>query len=126
MGRLRAIEAWQILCKCCEDRKLGQPSSSRPTQASRNEAANDRSYWAGVSEAMTSDTERTKAYLTAYIKIAGDAPIYATGLLLDRGHMPLDKSVMHRLVRDGYAEFDDNAKPPRFIITPSGKEWLNS
>ena len=71
-------------------------------------------------------TERSKAYLRAYREIAGQMPIYGTGILLEGGwHMPLDKSVMHRLRRDGLVQFGRQGQKLTFVISPDGEEWID-
>jgi hypothetical protein len=122
MGRKTPAEATSILIQQCSE--LGEPSSSKPTRAPINKALNRKHYWSGVSDNMAS-TERSKAYLRAYQEIAGDAPIYATGILLTRGRMPLDKSVMWRLMRDGFVEFKELPLHSQFEITPDGQSWMN-
>lgn len=73
---------------------------------------------------MSADTSRSLAYLRAYKNISGEMPIFAEGILLDRGRMPLDKSVMHRLCRDEFVIFDDTQKKAKFILTSKGEDWI--
>ena len=69
-------------------------------------------------------TDRNKAYLRAYRRIAGHERLYAQGLpLADRGSIYMDRSVMRRLYRDGFVTFHA-ARDPHFLITESGDEMI--
>ena len=126
MTRMRHFDARKILQKHNEDLGLTPPSSSNPTKQPSNQAQNEEGYWAGVTDAMAT-TERSKAYLRAYTEIAGPMPIYGTGILLDAGwHMPLDKSVMHRLQRDGFVSFGRQGKKLTFEVSSKGQEWMKT
>lgn len=72
-----------------------------------------------------SETRRSQGYLTAYLRIAGDMPLYAGGLLLDRKRLWLDRSVMSRCERDGYVEFEPGRNPV-FRLTDRGRAWLET
>jgi hypothetical protein len=120
---MRANEAKAVLNRHTDGLTDKSSSSSTPTTAPANPALNEQSYWAGVSENMA-NTQRSKAYLRAYLEIAGDMPIFGTGIRLDKGRMPLDKSVMHRLEREELVEFGKVGGELIFILTPKGQKWI--
>jgi hypothetical protein len=70
-----------------------------------------------------SETRRSQAYLRAYVRIAGDLPIYVGGLLLDKKRLWLDRSVISRCERDGYLAFEQG-RNAAFRVTDKGREWL--
>ena len=66
-------------------------------------------------------TDRNKAFLRAYLRIAGGPRLWAVGLpLADRGRVYMDRSVMRRLERDGYVAFVEG-HDPYFEVTPLGE-----
>lgn len=72
----------------------------------------------------TSETQRSVAYLRAYLRISG-ARLYAGGLFLARRRLWMDRSIVSRLERDGYLEFcGENAKEPYFVLTDRGTELV--
>lgn len=72
-----------------------------------------------------SETRRSQGYLRAYLRIAGDMPLYAGGLLLEKKRLWLDRSVMSGCERDGYLAFEPGLNPV-FRLTDGGREWLES
>ncbi|GAA0575977.1 hypothetical protein GCM10009416_13370 [Craurococcus roseus] len=48
---------------------------------------------------------RTKAYLRAYVRIAGARPIFAKGIPLEDGYLLLDRGVMKALLLAGHVAF---------------------
>lgn len=71
----------------------------------------------------SSTTDRNLAYLRFYRRVAGGPKLLAEGLLLDRRRVWMDRSVIRRLVRDGYVSFVDG-KDPFFQITTAGEELI--
>lgn len=72
-----------------------------------------------------SETRRSQAYLRAYLRIAGEMPMYAGGLLLDKRRLWLDRSVISRCERDGYLAFEPG-RNPQFRLTAKGRQWLET
>jgi len=72
-------------------------------------------------ENETSETQRSVAYLRAYIRIGGPR-LYAGGLFLKRRRLWMDRSVISRLERDGYLVLaDEGSREPYFELTPAGR-----
>ena len=121
--RLRTHQAIAILVE--EIEAVGgsyEPNLTR-TDGPRVEA-NDLAWWySGNVEEEGSITPRTLALVRAYLRIAGDAPMYAQGLLLFQGRVHMDKYVVRRLHKDGYLSFVE-APYAYFELTPLGKELV--
>ena len=65
-----------------------------------------------------SGTLRSLAYLRAYLRISGEMPLYACGLFLEQRRLWMDRSIMSRLVRDGFLAFaGEGKKEPWFEVT---------
>lgn len=122
--RLRNTEARAILAE--ELAKVGWPSESAFTlRDERRPGAENEAWWhENTPDNERSETKRNLAYLRAYQRIAGDAPLFATGLLLDRSRLWMDRSVMSRLTRDGYLHFGRVGKESVFVITDAGATFL--
>lgn len=74
------------------------------------------------SDTESAITDRNKAFLRTYHRIAG-SKLWSSGLpLLDRGRVYMDRSVLRRLERDGFVRWIDG-RDPYFEITPAGT-WL--
>lgn len=87
--------------------------------------AKELSWWyAGNVEQEGSITRRTIAYLHAYLKIAGNGQLHASGLLLDQGRVHMDKYVIRRLHQDGFLVFNESRMSPYFTVTEKGDELL--
>jgi hypothetical protein len=122
--RLRNTEARAILSE--ELAKVGWPSESAFTlKDERRPGAENEDWWhENTPDNERSETKRNLAYLRAYQRIAGDTPMYATGLLLERSRLWMDRSVISRLTRDGYLRFDHIGKEAVFVITDSGTAFM--
>ena len=122
--RLRNTEARAILTENLA--KVGWPSESAFTlKDERRSVAENEDWWhENTPENERSETKRNLAYLRAYQRIAGDMPMYATGLLLERSRLWMDRSVMSRLTRDGYLRFDHIGKDAVFVVTDSGTAFI--
>ena len=83
----------------------------------------DLTWWRKDSvDIESATTDRNVAFLRAYRAIGG-AKLYAEGLLLERGRVYMDRSVLRRLERDGFVEFVDG-HDPYFAITGKGEELI--
>jgi|GEM_PF-1778995 len=122
--RLRSTEARSILADELE--RVGWPADSAFTlKDERRTEAQQEAWWhENTPENERSDTKRNLAYLRAYKRIAGELPIYATGLLLDRSRLWMDRSVMSRLTRDGYLRFAYVGKDAVFEVTEAGEVFI--
>jgi hypothetical protein len=122
--RLRNTEARAILTE--ELAKVGWPSESAFTlKDERRPGAENEDWWhENTPDNERSETKRNLAYLRAYQRIAGDMPLYATGLLLERSRLWMDRSVMSRLTRDGYLRFDHVGKEAAFVVTDLGAAFI--
>jgi len=92
----------------------------------RPEAATLAWWHAKTPTATRSNTPRTQAYLRAYLRIAGDAKLYAGGVLLDLGRLWMDRSVISRLERDGYLSFMNLSPEPWFELTQKGEAFVGT
>ena len=87
----------------------------------------DEPWWhANTPADESSETKRNIAYLRAYLRIAGPMPLFATGILLDRKRLWMDRSVISRLTRDGYLCFEHVGRHPVFVLTDAGRELVES
>ncbi len=69
-------------------------------------------------------TDRNKAFLRAYRRIAAGPKLWAVGLpLADKGRVYMDRSVMRRLERDDYVRFV-KGRDSYFEITSAGAELI--
>lgn len=126
MKRTRAVEARRIISE--ELAKAGWDTASTFTvEDGARPGAENLDWWHENTPANeSSETLRNLAYLRAYLKIAGEAPLYACGLLLDRRRLWMDRSIMSRLERDGYLTFEGKGKrEPWFALTESGRAFVN-
>lgn len=87
--------------------------------------ARELSWWLkDGSDVESATTDRNRAFLRAYLRIAGDGRLYAEGIpLADRGRVYLDRSVVRRLHRDGFVDFVQG-RDPYFEVTATGQELL--
>ncbi len=124
--RLRTTEARAILAE--ELAVVGWPVEPTFTfeDDPRPDAANEHWWHANTPPNESSETKRNIAYLRAYIRIAVGMPLYATGILLDRKRLWMDRSVISRLTRDGYLRFDHIGKDAVFILTEAGERLIAS
>ncbi len=125
MNRMRAVEARQTIAD--ELAKAGWDTASTFTveEGARPGAASLDWWHENTPANESSETLRNLAYLRAYLKIAGEAPLYACGLLLDRRRLWMDRSIMSRLERDGYLTFEgEGKKDPRFALTERGRAFV--
>ncbi len=118
--RLRTTEARAILAQ--ELAAVGWQAEPTFTfeDDPRHEATSERWWHANTPPNESSETKRNIAYLRAYIRIAVGMPLYATGILLDRKRLWMDRSVISRLTRDGYLRFEHKGKDPVFTLTEAG------
>lgn len=125
MGRLKKTEAREVLREELE--KVGYDAiSAFQVEEGARPGTEELEWWHQNTPANErSETRRSQGYLRAYLKIAGDLPIYAGGLLLDKKRLWLDRSVISRCERDGYIAFE-SGRNPTFSITEKGREWLES
>lgn len=126
MKRTRAVEARRIISE--ELARAGWDTVSTFTvEDGARPGAENLEWWHENTPANeSSETFRNLAYLRAYLKIAGEAPLYACGLLLDRRRLWMDRSIMSRLERDGYLTFEGSGKrEPWFALTESGQAFID-
>jgi hypothetical protein len=86
--------------------------------------AREISWWRKDFKDMESaTTDRNIAFLRAYVRIGG-AKLFAEGLLLlDKGRVYMDRSVIRRLERDGFITFHDG-RDPYFSLTAAGLDLI--
>lgn len=82
-------------------------------------------WYAGNVEDEGTITARTKAYLRAYVRIAGNGQLHTQGLLLKQGRVHMDKYVIRRLHQDGYLTFNDSRISPYFSLTDLGSALID-
>lgn len=125
MRRLKKTEAREILRKELEQLGYDVISAFQIEEGARP-GSEELEWWhRNTPTVERSDTLRSQGYLRAYFRIAGDMPLYAGGLLLDKKRLWLDRSVISRSERDGYIAFR-NGPPPFFVLTEKGRQWIKS
>ena len=124
--RLRNTQALAILTE--ELAKVDWPAASAFTlKDERRPGAEVEEWWhENTPDNERSDTKRNIAYLRAYYRIAAGGPLYATGVLLDRSRLWMDRSVISRLTRDGYLRFDHVGREAVFVITEKGEALIDA
>ena len=124
MPRLRETEAIRILRE--ENERLGLSAVSAFTCRVEQRLDASRLEWwlENLDEVESSETLRNLSYLRAYLRIAGEMPLSARGIQLDRKRLWMDRSVIKRLYRDGFLAFVDG-KHPIFELTEKGKAFVD-
>jgi len=124
MKRLKAPEAKAIISKELERASWDTASTYTVADGARP-GAKDLGWWHQNTPAEeSSDTQRSIAYLRAYLRIGGPK-LYAGGLFLDRRRLWMDRSVISRLERDGYLAFQgEGTREPYFILTAKGEQLI--
>ena len=127
MNRMKKTAARAILDRHVKHVGLTVISAFQVERTARPDAG-DLSWWHQNTPANeTSDTVRNRAYLSAYLEIAGREQLTARGLQLDGGRLYMDRSVISRLERDGFLAFVQAREgffEPFFELTEKGREWL--
>ena len=99
-----------------------------------NEEAANLSWWRETDDGA-GETQRSRAYLKAYLRIASnDLPIAAGNKLRARGitlspkgRIWMDRYVIGKMHGKGVLEFvekPDGMHEPAFVLTPQGVEWV--
>lgn len=125
MKRTRAVEARQIIAEELE-RAGWETEPTFTVEAGARPGADSIDWWRDAKSIDEQpDTLRNLAYLRAYVRIAGEMPIYACGLMLDRGRLWMDRSIMSRLESKGYLAFEGAGKnEPWFVLTEKGQAFV--
>jgi hypothetical protein len=123
MKRIRQTEARRILTAYCE-KLTGKPPSTFKITKERNENGKSLNWWMENRDAVDSwDGPRSRAYLQAYVEIAG--PIFfGSGIPLHDGFLQPDRGVMKRLFEAGAVTLDE--KTSKIIINNKGRELIGS
>ena len=121
---MRKGEALRVLESELERQGWDNTSSFTVRDTPRDEARHLSWWHEKTPENESSETSRNKAYLSAYLRIAGRDRLQTRGIRLDRGRLWMDRSVISRLERDGYLIFIEHPTgehEPVFEITDSGR-----
>lgn len=124
MKRMKQTAAREIITE--ELQRAGWETASTFTVGDGARPGTENLTWwhENTPENETSETERSIAYLRAYLRIGGPK-LYAGGLFLDRRRLWMDRSVISRLERDGYLAFEgEGDREPYFSITSLGKNLI--
>ncbi|MBC7985083.1 MAG: hypothetical protein H7X93_00195 [Sphingomonadaceae bacterium] len=124
MNRVRETRANAILNEELDRVDWAERSAFTVRDGERGEAGSLEWWHQNTPDNERSETTRSLGYLRAYLRIAGEDAIYATGIRLHRRVLWMDRSVMSRLERDGYLQFDGSTKVPRFLLTDKGRAWV--
>lgn len=123
--RIKQTEARKIIAEELE--RAGWETASTFTLGDGARPATDTLAWWHESTPSneTSETQRSVAYLRAYLRIGGEK-LYAGGIFLDRRRLWMDRSVISRLERDGYLQFEgEGRREPYFTVTPKGGQLID-
>ena len=116
-------EARQILNDLCVRLDGKEASTNRRPGRERNLEGEQRSWWIEHDETCPPfDSPRCKAYLAAYVLIAGPL-FYGTGIPLDRDLLHPDRGVMKSLLLAGCVEIG-RTKPGLFELTGKGRALI--
>lgn len=124
MKRLKELEARTVVAEELERAGWDTASTFTVGDGARRGTA-VLSWWHENTPANeTSETQRSIAYLRAYLRIGGEK-LYAGGLFLERRRLWMDRSVMSRLERDGYIAFEgEGTREPYFVLTKKGRQLI--
>ena len=127
MARIRKAAAFEILERRVKEQGLSVVSARQFERAAREDAATLAWWHENTPSIETSDTVRNRAYLRAYLDIAGREQLTARGLQLEGGRLYMDRSVISRLERDGHLNFVEHREgffEPFFELTDQGRDWV--
>jgi hypothetical protein len=120
---MKHSEAQRILHRYCLALDGKAPSSNRVVAKVDNAAARQLSWWLqNPGSGPPADSPRSKAYLRAYLEIAGQR-FFASGIPLNDGYMHPDRGVMKALLASGDVRLTDEPSP-RFEVTSKGQLLL--
>ena len=116
-------DAKEILNDHCLRLDLKKASSNKNASKTRNPDGAQKSWWLkNKDKCPPFDGPRCKAYLRAYIEIAGPM-FYGSGIPLDDGLMHPDRGVMKALLQAGCVTLGKN-KRGIFELTPKGNALI--
>ena len=116
-------DARQILNDLCLMLDGKEASSNRNASHTPNPDGAQESWWLENKETCPPfDNPRSKAYLRAYIEIAGPM-FYGSGIPLDRGLMHPDRGVMKAMLQAGCVTLGIN-KRGLFELTHKGNDLI--
>jgi len=122
MPRLKKSEARQVIDEELE--RLGLGFAAFEVKDGFRPGANDLTWWhAHTPVAERAETKYNLAHLRAYVRIAREESLPAGGIPLVRQRLWMDRSVISRLERDGYLEFNP-ALHATFSLTQKGRAWM--
>src|SRR5258706_6502153 len=116
-------DARKILNDLCLMLDGKEASSNKNASETPNPDGVQESWWLENKEACPQfDSPRSKAYLRAYIEIAGPM-FYGSGIPLDRGLMHPDRGVMKAMLQAGCVRFG-TSKRGLFELTHKGNDLI--
>lgn len=110
-----------------EFERVGLPTPSGLTIAKQKLPGSQKlAWWQGNgTEAESSDTLISLAWLRTYLRITGGRPLPAGGLKLHKDRVWMDKAVVRTLERDGFLAFEPTGHfEPSFVVTEKGRHWI--
>jgi hypothetical protein len=97
-------------------------NESGPIPSDEDGDPNTVSWWQARQKAANAQTPRTKAFLLAYVAVAGSG-IPARGIELDDGWVHPDRGIMKAMLQNGYLSFV-GGEASTFEVTPNGRSLL--
>ncbi|MGY3547096.1 hypothetical protein [Bradyrhizobium sp. USDA 4469] len=117
-------EARSILNDLCHRIDKKPASTNETLKKKPNLDGNSEAWWLahkGTTPAF--DSNRSIAYLTAYVEIAGPS-FYGSGISLEDGYMYPDRGVMKGMLQAGCVTFRKNTQG-LFELTPKGRKLIS-
>jgi hypothetical protein len=116
-------EARKILNEFCLSMDGKSASTNKTLTDKPNPAGNDKGWWLEHGHAPAFNSNRSRAYLRAYVAIAGPN-FYGSGIPLEHGFMRPDRGVMKGLLQADCVTIG-TTKPGIFELTPKGRKLIS-
>ncbi|MCK1607251.1 HNH endonuclease [Bradyrhizobium sp. 166] len=117
-------EARSILDEFCLRIDKKPASTNKTLKKKPNQDGNSEAWWLAQKDATPAfDSNRSIAYLTAYVQIAGSR-FYGSGIPLEDGFMYPDRGVMKAMLHAGCVTIGIN-KQGLFKLTPKGRKLIS-
>ncbi|MGY3496763.1 HNH endonuclease [Bradyrhizobium sp. USDA 4502] len=116
-------EARSILDNFCQ-RIDNKPASTNKTSKTKpNPYGNSEAWWLAHKGTPSFDGDRSRAYLSAYVEIAGPH-FYGSGIPLEDGYMYPDRGVMKAMLHAGCVTIG-KSEQGLFELTPRGRKLIS-
>ena len=118
-------EARQILIDLCLRLDGKEASTNKSKSEKPNLDGAQEAWWLENNETSPPfDSPRSKAYLRAYVEVAGPM-FYGSGIPLESGLMHPDRGVMKAMLQSGCVTLG-KGKRGLFELTPKGKDLISA